>query len=130
MALERAVRKAENAQQTKSFRLGYALIFGFKSWQGFKDMFRTLYSLYKERNTQKTKPGLPSDNTLLAQPLKKKISWDSQKTCSAMDTTKRFALFIRFYPSSFIFGCTRVFCFAQRRHRKRDGLHNLSTALG
>ncbi|HDR1547184.1 TPA: glycosyltransferase [Pasteurella multocida] len=79
MALERAVRKAENAQQTKSFRLGYALIFGFKSWQGFKDMFRTLYSLYKERNTQKTKPGLPSDNTLLAQPLKKKISWDSQK---------------------------------------------------
>lgn len=79
MAMQRALQKAENAQQTKSFRLGYALIFGFKSWQGFKDMFRTLFSLCKEKNTQKKKLVFSPDDSLLVQPQKKKINWESQK---------------------------------------------------
>ena len=79
-AAQRAILQAENCKQTKSFRLGYALIFGFKSWQGFKDMCSTLRTLYKERHTnaKKTLVSLNFDDTL-KQPQKKHISWESQK---------------------------------------------------
>ena len=79
-AAQRAILQAENCKQTKSFRLGYALIFGFKSWQGFKDMCSTLRTLYKERHTnaKKTLVSLNFDDTL-KQPQKKQLSWESQK---------------------------------------------------
>ncbi|MFV2030303.1 glycosyltransferase [Neisseria sp. S1] len=79
-ATQRAILQAENCKQTKSFRLGYALIFGFKSWQGFKDMCSTLRTLYKERHTnaKKTFVSLNFDETL-KQPPKKYLSWESQK---------------------------------------------------
>lgn len=79
-ATQRAILQAENCKQTKSFRLGYALIFGFKSWQGFKDMCSTLRTLYKEHHTnaKKTLVSLNFDDTL-KQPQKKQLSWESQK---------------------------------------------------
>lgn len=79
-SVEKSTQKLENVKQTKSFRLGYALIFGFKSWQGFKDMWRTLFALYKEhRNAiKKDKISLEFDNTLI-KPTKRFLVWESQK---------------------------------------------------
>lgn len=76
---QKSLQQAENCKQTKSFRLGYALIFGFKSWQGFKNMCITLYSLLKEYNKNKKMPIISSINNTLKQPENKSITWISQK---------------------------------------------------
>lgn len=76
---QKSLQQVENCKQTKSFRLGYALIFGFKSWQGFKNMWITLYSLLKEYNRNKKLPMVSSINNTLKQPEHKSITWISQK---------------------------------------------------
>lgn len=47
-----AQQKLENIKQTKSFRLGYAMVFGFKSWGGFKHLIHTLKEIYHEKRTK------------------------------------------------------------------------------
>ncbi|EER46677.1 hypothetical protein AM305_11510 [Actinobacillus minor NM305] len=72
---QKAVLQAENCKNTMSFRLGYALIFGFKSWNGFKHLLKTLFTLRKDKKIK----NIPQIESTLPQIEKKEISWDSSK---------------------------------------------------
>ncbi len=84
---QKAISKLESCKQTMSFRLGHAIIFGFKSFNGFKQMFQTILSLYRERKSKKhygqslqspftlQKPKLKKNNYISAKPV---LQWQQE----------------------------------------------------
>lgn len=76
---QQAQQKLENLKHTMSFRLGHAMVFGFKSWDGFKNLAQTVQTLHHEKRTkQRAKPIVQAQNITLQKP-EKHIDWHSQK---------------------------------------------------
>lgn len=70
LALLKSKEQLLNVKQTMSYRLGYSLLFGFKSWAGFKHLLSTISTLRKEKKGVVTKEKIylePSDNKLSIQ---------------------------------------------------------------
>ena len=75
---EQLEKKALSYERSMSFRLGYALIFGFKSWKGFKDLIKTLYTLPFEKRTKKQQR--TETSVTLRKPDYSTINWKGRRT--------------------------------------------------
>ncbi|HHF5018559.1 TPA: glycosyltransferase [Haemophilus influenzae] len=75
---EQLEKKALSYEHSMSFRLGYALIFGFKSWTGFKHLIKTLYTLPFEKRTKKQQR--TEISVTLRKPDYLTINWKGRRT--------------------------------------------------
>lgn len=77
---QKARQKLDNVKHTVSFRLGYAMVFGFKSWGGFKSLLKTLKELYDEKRSDRRTRNIVSPQQLTLQKPEKHLDWQNQKT--------------------------------------------------
>lgn len=75
---EQLEKKSISYERSMSFRLGYALIFGFKSWKGFKHLIKTLYTLPFEKKTKKQQR--TESLITLRKPDYSTINWKGRRT--------------------------------------------------
>lgn len=76
---QKARQKLDNVHHTVSFRLGYAMVFGFKSWSGFKSLLKTLKEIYAEKRSNQRKRNIVAPQQLILQRPEKHIDWQNQK---------------------------------------------------
>ncbi|STY59573.1 Uncharacterised protein [Mannheimia haemolytica] len=76
---QKARQKLDNVKHTVSFRLGYAMVFGFKSWGGFKSLLKTLKELYDEKRSDRRTRNIVSPQQLTLQKPEKHLDWQNQK---------------------------------------------------
>lgn len=76
---QKARQKLDNVKHTVSFRLGYAMVFGFKSWGGFKSLLKTLKELYDEKRSDRRTRNIVSPQQLTLQKPEKHLDWQNEK---------------------------------------------------